>query len=667
MLRVLNKQYTYYRSTIRLYSGLILRDYQQDAINCCINAIKSGKNRIGVSLATGGGKTVIFSNLINELRLLNYKQKHRTLVLVHRRELALQASRTIKRLFPDLHVEIEMGKQISNVKDSDVIVASVQSLSRRLDKYAQDDIDLIIIDEAHHAVANTYVNILNHFNAATKTSRKPVIGFSATFERADNKALSAVLDEIIYHRGIIDMINDKWLCEGKFTTVKVDVDFSKVDSTSMDFKLDSLSQVMNTKEVTNIILKSYMAKRQENNLRSTLLFGVDVKHVKSLHEAFLKNNINTRYVTAQTKESERDFIIQEFKEGKIEVLMNCGIFTEGTDIPSIDCILLCRPTKSRAMLVQMIGRGLRLHRDKEHCHIIDFIGAQNVGVVSVPTLTGIESYDGELNDALLSDLHDIKVQLEAQKVAKEVEKKEATESYNQAVLQFKELIKNTDALDLTLTSYDSFKNFYERSKIKGDLGDLPDHVRESKLIADSQYPWVRFTNNAWGLSLQNGNHLRLYREAPGKDRKHTQYILKLIREIPKYIRESTDIRFIPKQIIKDEDLAKICGKVDEVIEEMKKPLNAESAIKQSPRNFSKYARWRKEPATQKQRDVIYKRLLKEFKKNPEKFKFLKDSDVMQYVSEMTKGSAANLLFGISLAPVFPLNSLLRALNFKHSN
>ncbi|CAI4369392.1 CIC_collapsed_G0012040.mRNA.1.CDS.1 [Saccharomyces cerevisiae] len=452
----------------RCYSAPVLRDYQQDAIDACVNSIRQGTKRIGVSLATGGGKTVIFSNLINQLRQNYFKERQgnfKSLILVHRRELALQATATLKKIFPDLKVHIEMGKYDCDIEDSDVIVASVQTLIRRLHKYDTNSVNLIIIDEAHHSVANSYRSILDHFKASTAETKIPVIGFSATFERADKRALSMVMDKIVYHRGILEMIDDKWLCEAKFTSVKIEADLSDVKSTADDFQLAPLSSLMNTKEINEVILKTYLHKKQEKSLKSTLLFGVDKAHVQSLHKLFKDNGINTDYVTSDTKQIERDSIIQKFKNGETEVLMNCGIFTEGTDMPNIDCILLCRPTKSRSLLIQMIGRGLRLHHSKDHCHIIDFIGASSVGVVSAPTLLGIRSDDIEFDDATVEDLKAIQGEIIA-KQQKIDERLRALFQTDEAAVEnvternsVADWIHSANSVDLTLCSFDSFRNF----------------------------------------------------------------------------------------------------------------------------------------------------------------------------------------------------------------
>ncbi|CCF58084.1 hypothetical protein KAFR_0D04360 [Kazachstania africana CBS 2517] len=661
MRRCLFRQFSVVASCVRQQSTLALRDYQQDAINSCIQSIKNGTTRIGVSLATGGGKTVIFSNLIQQLKEASNKPDYKALVLVHRRELALQASGTIQKFFPQARVQLEMGKFHCSIEESDIVIASIQSLVRRLDKYKNNNIDLIIVDEAHHAVANSYIKILSHFGANTAGSKIPVIGFSATFERADNKALSTVIDEIVYHRGILKMIDEKWLCEGKFTTVNVDVDLSKVEtlSSNVDFKLDSLSKVMNTEEVNKIVLKSYLHKREKDNLRSTLLFAVDIAHVKSLHDVFIKNGVKAEYVTSDTKEHHRDAIIQEFREGKIEVLMNCGIFTEGTDMPNIDCLLLCRPTKSRSLMVQMIGRGLRLHHSKAYCHIIDFVGASNVGIISIPTLTGITNFEGDLDDATLDDLNEIKKEMERKSQLLYEKKKLEIEKTQKAYEDFKKSLQAMNSLELTLTTFGSFAEFCKISKPDGGTSDYSKSsttAKEVKFILKSEYPWVKYSTNAWAFPLHNESHLRLSKEKD--ENKSTFYTLKLCRLVPKHLRYEIPGKFIPRELIKDGDLLNISGKVNEVI----KTLSAASEGK--IKNFTKFTRWRQEPATVGQRKAICGAMKSVYSSNQGSFKRLTTSDINLYVEKLSKGDAANIIFSMSLAPVYPLKALLRILDYK---
>lgn len=639
------------RSAIRRSSTLQLRDYQQHVIDRCMERIvkrDGSRVRIGVSLATGGGKTVIFSNLVKQLG-----EEHgfmRTLILAHRRELVMQAAGTVKKCIPHSNVQIEMGKCVAsldgNARRLEVVIASTQSLVRRLDNHPRDYFDLIIIDEAHHAVADSYLKILDHYDGAV-----PVVGFSATFERADNKALSTVMDEIVYHRGILEMINDKWLCEGKFTTVNIDCDLSKVElsSSTKDFKLDKLSSALNTEQLNEVVLNSYLHKRAENGFKSTLLFAVDIKHVESLYQLFHDRGVPAGYVTSNTPTEKRDQIIRDFKAGRIEVLINCGIFTEGTDMPNIDCILLCRPTRSRSLLIQMIGRGLRLHHSKKHCHIIDFVGASNVGVVSVPTLAGIEHFQGSLQDATMSDLLKIKEEIALERNRQ----REKEEAYQES---FHGWLNEVDSFDLTLSTFDNFKSFYDQQQTASAITDMA--LDDKTFFPTSVYPWVKFAKDGWGFSLHNGHHLRLYKQNL-KD-STAEYTLRLYREIPHYLRDKTGTRFVPRELIKTKEFPKAIGKAAEVVEILSKTTDDDGSTK----NFTRFAKWRKQPASIKQKNSIKRKLQSRLNSDGSSYPSLSPTDITTFVDKLTKGEASNILFATSLASVYPVKALLKVLDYK---
>ncbi|SCU95931.1 LAME_0F14136g1_1 [Lachancea meyersii CBS 8951] len=647
--------------TIRSYAVISLRPYQQECIDKCVESINRGQKRIGVSLATGSGKTVIFSSLINQLRSASGHVKYRALVLVHRRELALQACKVLKTLFPHLDVQVEMGRAHCNIESADVIVASVQSLIRRLDRYDLKDIDLMIIDEAHHAAANSYQQILKHFGAADKTSPIPVIGFSATFERADNKALSSVMDEIVYHRGIIEMIDDKWLCEGRFTTVDVRLDLKDVSTTAGDFNLDGLSRVVNTREINKVVLHTYLQKKRDHKLKSTLLFGCDIKHIETLQELFQNNNINAQFVTAQTRQTERDSIVEDFKNGRIEVLMNCGIFTEGTDLPNVDSVFLCRPTRSRSLLVQMIGRGLRLHHTKDFCHIVDFVGASNVGVVSFPTLAGIDGTNVDLDEATMLDLEKIKEEMILKQ--REAELQQQKEHENELLIhqKFQELLKNSSAFDLTLTTFEDFLSFHKQTAMIGDQQALnynSELGREMKYLRESTYPWVRFANDGWAMPLDMGHHLRIYKET-GKTEAHTMYTLKLYTEFPYKVRQELGMRYKPQNVKKAHDLGVVAAAVDKIVQELK------MSPEMSGKKYRKYAPWRLAPATPKQQALIKTKILNVLSKvGSKKAPVLSKSQIDIYLANLTKGEASNLLFATNLAPIYPIKALCRTVSYK---
>lgn len=630
-------------------SGPVLRDYQQECVSKCMEAISEGRMRIGVSLATGGGKTVIFSNLLARFLETSQKKSPTSLILVHRRELAIQAAATIHHFIPELDVQMEMGKMKANLEEADVVIGSVLSMVRRLEAYPPDSIDMIIIDEAHHSVADSYVRILEHFNASTPASAIPVIGFSATFERADKKSLSRVMDEIIYHKGILEMIDDKWLCEGKFTTVDVDVDLSKVKVSNSDFQVPALSKVINTKEINEVVVKTYLHMKQKHDLKSTLLFGVDVAHCKSLFELFQKNGLNAQYVTGRTRTTERDSIVKDFKDGKIQVLMNCGIFTEGTDIPNVDCILLCRPTKSRSLMVQMIGRGLRLHHSKSHCQIIDFVSSSKVGVVSIPTLNGIESYEGNLDEATLEEMNLIKKEIEQQEIERARRDYERTNDEKVLQKKYEDYLIESDSIELTLTNFEDFKAF--SLGFSEDMSNMTPSMIESKLFPNSRFPWVKVAKSSWCFPLTTGRHIRIDKEKDSES--NMIYVAKIYRKIPKYQSDLSYPLYSIKEMFDSKDLPEVLNTVEAFVSKLENDTTL---------NITKHAHWRRFIASPKQKAVVQK-LFNSILKNDEKSMELEPL-VSEFMNKLTKGQASSILFATSIAPKFPIKQILRLFSFR---
>ncbi|PHH58591.1 hypothetical protein CDD80_2157 [Ophiocordyceps camponoti-rufipedis] len=185
------------------------------------------------------------------------------------------------------------------------------------------------------------------------------------------------------------MISDKWLSDVLFTTVRSSADLAHVKRGAFgDFNTGDLSNAVNTREVNELTVRSWMAKASDR--KSTLVFCVDLEHVRGLTDAFRQVGLDARYVTGETPKLERSETLDAFKSGGFPILVNCGVFTEGTDIPNIDCIVLARPTRSRNLLVQMIGRGMRLSPGKENCHVIDLVSSLQTGIVTTPTLFGLD-------------------------------------------------------------------------------------------------------------------------------------------------------------------------------------------------------------------------------------------------------------------------------------
>lgn len=338
---------------------------------------------------------VIFTDLIGRVEPPTPRAT-RTLILAHRRELVEQAAKQCRLRYPEKTVEIEMG----NLKASgvaDITVASIQSIhsQNRSEKFNPADYKLILVDEAHHIVSKAYLEVLEHFGISDKQeeerrgSTPALVGVSATLSRLDGVALGKVIKHIVYHKDYVEMIGEKWLSNVIFTTVSSNADLSKVrKGIGGDFSTSQLSRAVNQDHINLITVKAWQNKAEGR--KSTIVFCVDLDHVDSLTTMFRQHGIDARFVSGDTPKKIRSDRLDAFKRREFPVLVNCGVFTEGTDIPNIDCVLLARPTKSRNLLVQMIGRGMRLHPGKENCHIIDMVASLRTGIVTTPTLFGLD-------------------------------------------------------------------------------------------------------------------------------------------------------------------------------------------------------------------------------------------------------------------------------------
>lgn len=432
---------------------------------------------------------VIFTQLIQHVEPPS-ERATQTLILAHRRELVEQAARHCTNIYPDKTIEIDMAtSHASGV--ADITIASVASLQReqRLSKYNPRNFKLILVDEAHHIVAPGYMKVLQHFGLSTKQADSPnLVGVSATFSRFDGVKLGAAIDEIVYHKDYVDMIDGKWLSGVIFTTVKSTADITAVRKMpgAGDFVTSELSNAVNTDQVNTVTVRSWLAKAAER--KSTLVFCVDLKHVAGLTAKFRQYGLDARFVTGDTHKIERGEILDAFKRGEFPVLLNCGVFTEGTDIPNIDCVVLARPTRSRNLLVQMIGRGMRLHKDKENCHIIDMVSSLETGIVTVPTLFGLDP--GELvNDASTEDLKNIKERKEAE-----------NERHMQAYEETPMTVPQDRPQRVTFTEYDSIFDL------------ISDTSGERHIHSLSQYAWVQVSPQKYILSSDSGTYLRLQKD-----------------------------------------------------------------------------------------------------------------------------------------------------------
>ena len=342
-----------------------LRSYQRDALVRVREAYKAGKRRVIVSLPTGTGKTVVFAHFPSVL-----KMKKRLLVLAHREELLQQAHDKFRAIDPELKVEIEQAGARASA-DAKVVVASVATLARggtRLAQLPPDDFSIIVVDEAHHAVAPSYRRIFDHFGLLDPGTGRYLVGFTATPRRGDNHGLGEVFEEVCYARDLREMIAEGYLSRIRGWRVDTDLSLDGVKVQHGDFVESQLARVVNTPARNNLLVTAY---RELADGRRAIVFCVDVAHAQNVHRAFSQAGIRSAAVWGELPKDERRATLAAFSSGEIDVVTNCNLLTEGFDEPRVDCVMMARPTRSKLLYAQMVGRGTRRHPDKADLMVID--------------------------------------------------------------------------------------------------------------------------------------------------------------------------------------------------------------------------------------------------------------------------------------------------------
>ncbi len=354
-----------------------LRDYQIAALDAVEQASARGVRRPLIALPTGTGKTIVFVELIR-------RRGGRALVLVHRDELIQQ---TLDKLARVGVLDAGVVKAERDEHGAQVVVASVQTLSRpaRLQRLTPD-FSTVVVDEAHHGVAETYRRVLGHVGALA--SDGPLtLGVTATPGRGDGVGLMAIFEEIVYERNILDMIRAGYLSELRAVQVQLKTDFRQLHTRAGDFIETEAEQLLLAANAPEHVVLSYL---QQAYGRRTLVFTPTVRVAHAMAETFRTVGLAAEALDGGTPIPERRAILARLRAGETKIVPNCAVLTEGFDEPLVDCIVIARPTKSRTLYTQMIGRGTRRHPTKADCLILDVVGAAcRNDLVTVASLFGL--------------------------------------------------------------------------------------------------------------------------------------------------------------------------------------------------------------------------------------------------------------------------------------
>ncbi|MCI7739286.1 MAG: DEAD/DEAH box helicase [Lachnospiraceae bacterium] len=334
-----------------------LRPYQEEAMQAVFGEWEQGRKKTLLVLPTGCGKTIVFAKITEEC----VRRGKRVLILAHRGELLDQASDKIQKA-TGLRCAVEKAEESCKGSWFRIVVGSVQTLMRekRLKTFPSDYFGTIIIDEAHHCISDSYQRVLQHFNGSE------VLGVTATPDRGDMRNMGEYFESLAYEYTLPKAIKEGYLSPIKALTLPLKIDMSSVGVQAGDFKAGDIGTALDPylQSIAEEMRKYCMDKK-------TVVFLPLVKTSQKFCDILNENGFMAAEVNGESQD--RAEILSDFESGKYNVLCNSMLLTEGWDCPSVDCVVVLRPTKVRSLYCQMVGRGTRLFPGKDHLLLLDFL------------------------------------------------------------------------------------------------------------------------------------------------------------------------------------------------------------------------------------------------------------------------------------------------------
>ena len=334
-----------------------LRPYQTQARDAVIAEWDKGHRKTLLVLPTGTGKTVVFSSIVGH----RVARGGKALILAHRGELLTQAANKLLAV-TGLPCGLEKAESTSLNSNHKITVGSVQTMAQplRLEKFPNDYFTDIVVDEAHHCLSDTYQRVLAHFPNAN------ILGVTATPDRGDMKNLGQYFDSKAYEYSMSQAIRDKYLCPVKAQMIPLELDISGVKVSNGDFSSGEIGSALEP-----YLYQIAQEMRHYCQGRKTVVF-LPLVHTSQKFRDIMES-VGFRAAEVNGNSPDRNQILSDFEAGKYDVLCNSMLLTEGWDCPSVDCVVVLRPTKVRSLYQQMVGRGMRLHPGKDHLLLLDFL------------------------------------------------------------------------------------------------------------------------------------------------------------------------------------------------------------------------------------------------------------------------------------------------------
>lgn len=351
---------------------LSLRDYQQEAKEKIFSQWNY-VNNVLYQMPTGTGKTRLFTSIIRDINVWGLRNQHRAqiLIIAHRSELIEQIDRNLDK-YHVAHGVIAGTLKEKRDLTAIVQVASIQTITNRYNQQVANNlnVDFIIIDEAHHSTANSYTKLWSLYPNSKK------LGVTATPWRMNNGGFRAIFDSFLASMSIKEFINQGWLASYKYYSIPINSTLQKtLDSITEfdvegDYKISALERTMDNDHIRAQLFDSY---KEIVNGKKGIIYSISRMHSEHICEKFRSEGVNIVNIDSDTPAKEREQLVNQFKDGLIDIIVNVDIFSEGFDCPDIEFIQLARPTKSLVKYIQQVGRGLRKNGDKE-CIILDNVG-----------------------------------------------------------------------------------------------------------------------------------------------------------------------------------------------------------------------------------------------------------------------------------------------------
>ena len=352
-------EYEYVPQKRAPFSESGLYPYQKTCCKKVIDAWSSGQDKALIVMATGSGKTIVASHILGK----TLREGEKALFLAHRGELLTQAQDKIKWV-SGLDCSFEKASLTAVGSKDPVVLGSVQTMlqDKRLQSFPRDYFSTIIVDEAHHAVSDSYQKILNYFRA------RRILGMTATPDRMDERKIEGYFNPAVFEYPIKQGIKEEHLAPIRVQMIPLQLDISGVSIQNGDFSAGELGGAI---EPHLEAVAKEMRKRCSD--RKTIVFLPTVRSATTFARILKEKGFRSAFVSGKTPQEQRDGIYRDLKTGKINVICNAMVLTEGFDETSVNCIICLRPTQSRSLYQQIVGRGLRYDKDKEYCLLLDFL------------------------------------------------------------------------------------------------------------------------------------------------------------------------------------------------------------------------------------------------------------------------------------------------------